>query len=120
MQNFEISPYIHANKNFLHSLSKSKSENKRRHLLKKANSTQLLSLVEICLNILTSRFDLTSRQRHRLFPHADFLRQLARSRSEKGARKLIIQKGNGLPGLFAAVLTPILIELARSAFTKSS
>ncbi|CAK5044254.1 unnamed protein product [Meloidogyne enterolobii] len=55
---------------------------------------------------------LTPRQKNRLMPYACFVRKVSRARSERGAR-LALQKGNGI-GAFAALLTPILIELARS------
>jgi hypothetical protein len=38
---------------------------------------------------------------------------MARMRSEKGARKLVVQQGGGAPAVFAALLTPILIDLAQ-------
>jgi hypothetical protein len=119
MHQFEISPFIYHNKDFLKKLSQTRSSIKCKYILKKATTTQLLALVEICLNILISRLNLTARQKRRLFPHAQFLRQLSRARSERGARKLSIQTGSGVPGLFAAILTPILIELARGAFSKN-
>jgi hypothetical protein len=34
-------------------------------------------------------------------------------KSERGARKFATQTGSGIQGLFAALLTPILIELLR-------
>lgn len=110
----QINPLICNNKNFLNKLAKTKSSNKRHKLLKKATTEQLLAIAEICLNIVTSRFSLTTRQKQRLLPYVDIIRQMSRLRSQKGARKLIIQKGSGLPGLFASLLTPILIELAKS------
>ncbi|KAL3075585.1 hypothetical protein niasHT_034952 [Heterodera trifolii] len=58
---------------------------------------------------------MTTRQRKRLLPYASFVRTLARRRTEKGARKLLVQTGSGLGGVFAALLTPILIDLARTA-----
>lgn len=109
-------PLIIENSDFLKKLAKTKSRRKTHHLLKSASSQQLLSLVEIALNIVRSRFKLTTRQKKRLLPHASFVRHISRVRSERGARKLFYQKGNGLPiGLFASLLTPVLIDLARSA-----
>jgi hypothetical protein len=44
---------------------------------------------------------------------------MSRLRSERGARKLIVQKGSGAGvGLFAALFTPILLELAKNYLTK--
>ena len=111
--NSKISPLVCNNKNFLLHLARTKSQNKRKRLLKSACASELLALVEICLNILRSRFNLTTRQKKRLLPYADFVRRLSRARSERGARKLVVQTGSGIGALFPALLTPILIELAR-------
>lgn len=87
------------------------------HLLKTCSSDQILCLIEIMLNLLKFRIKLTKRQREKLLVHASLLRKLAYKRSEAGARKLLVQKGSGF-GFLAAVLTPVLIELAKSAIEK--
>jgi len=115
-----ISPLILENGKFLSLLSKTKSEKKRRRMLKLANSQNLLAIAEICLNIVKARYKLTTRQRKRLLPYAGFVRQMSRARSEKGARKLLIQKGSGVGGVLAALLTPILIELGRKIIKNDS
>uniref|UniRef100_A0A914I3E4 Uncharacterized protein n=1 Tax=Globodera rostochiensis TaxID=31243 RepID=A0A914I3E4_GLORO len=74
---------------YLCALSKTKSVGKRRRLLKAASTQQLLALAEICLNIVKARFALTTRQKRRMMPYADFIRRLSRSRSERGARQLL-------------------------------
>jgi hypothetical protein len=101
-------------KNFIAKLSKIKSSRKCRRLLKDSTRKELLALAEICLNIASSNFPLTTRQKKRLMPHAGFIRRMARLRSEKGARKLVVQQGSGAPAVFAALLAPILIDLARN------
>ena len=111
-QQSKISQLVCNNSNFIRTLARTKSQHKRRKLLKKACSEQLLTLAEICLNIVRSRFRLTTRQRKRLLPYADFVRKISRIKSERGARKEIVQKGSGLPGFFAALLAPILAQLA--------
>lgn len=118
MQNIEFSPLIHSNSTFIQQLARCQSETKRRRLLKTATTKQLLALAEICLNIVASRFQLTTRQKKRLIPYADFVRRMGRMRSERGARKFALQRGGGAGGLFAALLTPILIELGRLAGSK--
>ncbi|KAL3107679.1 hypothetical protein niasHT_018812 [Heterodera trifolii] len=50
----------------------------------------------------------------------DLVRRLGRARSERGARRVIVQKGAGVGGLFAALLTPVLIEVAKSFVTKNA
>lgn len=117
----QFSPTISANHQFLRSLAKTKSHQRRKRLLKAATTQQLLSLVEIALNILRNRFRLTHRQKNRLLPFAQFIRQLGRIRSERGARKLVVQKGGGLPiALFSSLLTPIIHELARTLINKAT
>jgi hypothetical protein len=109
----KISQNVCSNCDYLRTLSKTRSDRKRIRILKTANGEQLLAIAEVCLNIAKSRFKLTARQKHRMIPYVDFIRRMSRARSEKGARKLIVQKGGGV-GLFAAILTPILLELARN------
>lgn len=111
----KIGPIVVDNFDFLKALARTKSARKRKRLLKKAGTNQLLAIAEICLNIVCSRFKLTTRQKKRLVPYADFVRRVSRLRSERGARKLIVQKGSGIGGVFAALITPVLLELARNA-----
>lgn len=110
----QLPSLVQDNADFLRALARTKSHNKRRRLLRHAGAAQLLSLVEICLNILCETLPLTKCQHRRLKPHATFLRRLSRSRTEHGARRLLVQQGSGVPGLFAALLTPILELLAQS------
>jgi len=116
--NTQISPLIYENIDFLKSIVKTKSINKRKKILRKATTSQLLSLVEISLNILKSRFKLTARQKNRILPYTDFVRKLSRARSEKGARNLV-QKGGGLSAL-PAIITPIILEVLRNIITNSN
>jgi hypothetical protein len=109
-----IGPNICDNIGFLRTLSKTKSETRRRRLLKKATSSELLAIVEICLNIIKSRFRLTTRQKKRILPYAGIVRSISRIRSERGARK-ILQRGGGFPiAAAAAILTPIIIDVVRN------
>src|SRR5688572_13497294 len=81
---------------FLKLLARTRSLRKRKRLLKRATSSELLALCEICLNIVRQRFQLTTRQRKRILPYADFVRRCGRARSERGARRLLVQKGTGI------------------------
>ena len=101
--NIKIGENICNNIEFLKQLSRSTSEQKRRKILKTATNCEILSLVESALNIVKGRFCLTTRQKTRIDPYKNFLRQLSRIRSEK------VLKGNGI-GAFAVFLTPIIIE----------
>ena len=103
------------NLDFLKRLAKTKSIKKRRRILKNATTDQLLALAEISLNICIGRFPITTRQKKRMMPHVSFVRRMARLRSEKGARRFVVQKGGALPiGLFASLLTPIILKLTQS------
>ena len=116
----KIGPLVSEHKEFLSQLARTKSEQTRIRLLKAATTEQLLAIIEISLNIVRSRFDLKARQLKRLFPYADLVRRISRSRSKRSARKLIVQTGGGIPGFYPALLTPILIELARTITSNPS
>ena len=116
----KIGPLVTEHEQFLTKLARTRSEANRIHLLKSATTEQLLTLVEICLNIVRSHFPLSTRQKNRLLPYADFIRRLSRARSERGARKLFVQTGSGVPTLLPALLTPILIEVAKSIISNNS
>lgn len=109
-KSFKIGENIFNNIDFLKRIAKSKSPQKQKHSLKKATTGELLAIVEAALNIVKSRFKLTTRQKHRIVPHAEYIRRLARIRSERSAKRLV-QKGAGIP--LAAILTPIIIEAIR-------
>ncbi|KAL3085955.1 hypothetical protein niasHS_008997 [Heterodera schachtii] len=80
------------NYEYLKSLGRTTSHKKRRHLLSSADCEELLTLVEICLNLLNGSFCLTRKQKQKLLPFANTIRRLARVRSEQSARKLILQQ----------------------------
>jgi len=82
------------NLTFLKKLSRSRSDKRRWRLLKYATADELLSLVEICSNLLKPKqFCLSSRQIARLQQFAPIVRALARKRTEQGARRFVIQQG---------------------------
>ena len=105
--------------NFLQKLAKTKSEGRRCNYLKGASSDQLLSIVEIAKNLVNSNFPLTGRQKNRLLPYANCIRKLSRARSERGTKRLILQKGDGL-GFIPALLAPIIVEAARQLISSKS
>ena len=106
----KIGPRISKNFKFLKTLGKTRSKNKRSKLINLASADELLSIVEIAINILKANFNLTKRQRNKLVPFADLVRKISRSRSEKTARKLI-QRGGNIAPFIASLLLPILINL---------
>uniref|UniRef100_A0A183C7L2 Integrase catalytic domain-containing protein n=1 Tax=Globodera pallida TaxID=36090 RepID=A0A183C7L2_GLOPA len=70
----------------------------------RAGCEELLTLVEICLNILNGSFCLTNKQKQKIAPFANFIRKLARARSEKKkmTNKLILLPIEHYRGLVAA------------------
>src|SRR5688572_10081878 len=87
-----IGKLIYENCNFLKILAKTRSIEKRSDILIQVNPSQLLALVEICLNILQNKFKLTVRQKRRMHPYRNFIRRLSRVRTEKGAKKLVFEE----------------------------
>ena len=95
---------------------KKKSDKKKNALILRATPEQLLAIVEICLNILRFNFPLNKRQRLRLSRYADYYRQIARARSEQGARRQIVQQGSGIA--LASILVPVVSALAEQLLRK--
>ena len=111
-----VGPTILSNKEFLTRLCRTKSEKKRRRTIHEASTEQLLAIAEIALNVLKGRLPLSSKQRERLVPYADFVRHLSRARSHAGARR-VIQVGGG--PLLASLIAPVLLELGRALINGS-
>jgi len=97
---------------FLKKITKSKSLKKQSRYLKLATDSELLAIIECAYNILKGRITLTKRQKNRLIPHIEIIRQIGRSRTSKGIKK-VLQRGGGI-GILPALLTPILIEAISS------
>jgi hypothetical protein len=114
---YSFGPHIKENLAFLQKLAKTKSDKKKNTLVLNATADQILAIVEICLNILRYNFVLKKRQKNRLAKFADYYRAIARTRTEKGARKQIIQKGNGIA--LAAILIPIVSAIASHFIEKA-
>ena len=110
-QRIHIGERIFVNLSFLKKLCRRRSDKTRLNLIKNANFDELLSLVEICINILSNNFSLSERQKLRLSPFANVIRNLSRKRSEKAAKELVIQNGSG--GFLISLLTPIIVEAVR-------
>lgn len=112
---YKFSPYIGENLKFLQKLAKTRSDPKKKALILKASSDQILAIVEICINILKSKFTLTPLQRKKLALYAEYYRKIARTRTEKSARKRI-QEGSGVA--LGAVLVPVLSVIAQHLLEK--
>ncbi|KAL3071663.1 hypothetical protein niasHS_016338 [Heterodera schachtii] len=98
-----VGQLIKENAHWLCAFARTKSSKKCKKFIRKASTGQLLELVEICLNLVASRFRLTTRQKKRLMPYVNTVRRMSRARSERGARRVLVQKGAGFGGLFAAL-----------------
>jgi hypothetical protein len=120
-----IGSKVHDNESFLRCLHTSRrSIQKRKRIIQEASTEQLLTLVEIALNILYSRVPFRVGQRTRLIAQAENIRELSRVRSPNSARRVLLnserfaqlQKGKGLPlaiplaSLFASIILPFITE----------
>jgi hypothetical protein len=109
----EVGPLIHEHCQFLKQLV-TKSLKRRKKLLNEMKAEQMLALSEICLNILLNRFQLTPRQKRRMAPYVDFIRQMGKIRSERGAKKVILKKTSNSPkDLFPSILNPIIKHICK-------
>lgn len=98
-------------RDWLRQLARTRSAAKRLELLNAANTDQMLTLVEIAANIIASHFRLAPRQHNRLQPYAAHVRRLGRTRTERGARRTVIQKGGN--AFLPLLLGPVIAEVAR-------
>ena len=114
---YEFSPYVEENFEFLKALANTRSENRKHQLLANATADQVLAIVEICANILNSNFILNNRQRRRLARYADFYRSLSRVRTERTAKRRILNQEGGALAL-GALLVPVLSVLAEHLLQK--
>ena len=105
-----ISNLVIKNFTFLKKLCRTNSNKKREELIKCASFEELLSLVEISLNVLKQKFVLTTKQKKRLLPFAEQIRKLSSRRSIEGARKTI-QIGGG--AFLVTLLAPVVWEIAK-------
>lgn len=116
------SPLLKNNAPFLINLAEHRRSSTRcKKIIQEATSEQLLSIVEICLNILRSRFPINNCQKKLLQNKAAIVRQISRLRSEKAAKQ-VFQKGQGIPAVAALVvsfLVPILSDFVSKKIINS-
>lgn len=112
---YQFTPHIRDNVDFFKKIAATKSDRRKNDLLKEATADQILGLVEICANILKFNFTLNKHQKRRLAKYAEFYRSVARSRTEKSARKRL-QEGSGVA--LGAILIPVLSVLAQHLLEK--
>lgn len=111
-----VSQLVLSERLFLKKLLGAKNPQTFQKVISNATTGQILVLVEIALNLLKGRANLNNDQKSLLRKHANLLREIASTRSEKKARSLIIQRGGSLP--LTAILVPVLIEIAKSLISK--
>lgn len=93
---------IQINSEFLKNLH---SSSNAKTFIKEAKNDQILSLVEICYNLIKFRYFLNRRQLEALRKFAPQIRQLAKIRRREKAEKILIQ----LPvPFYRHLLTPLL------------
>jgi hypothetical protein len=111
------------NAKFIKRLARTKSSRRRTQIIQGANTDQLLALVETALNVIKAKQPFWTRhQRGKLYMHAQLIRKLARTRTPKSARRILLcgenqheQKGGGIPvialaGILSNVLLPYLTQ----------
>ena len=113
-----IGQSIFNNHLFLKKLSFTKSDRKRRQLLRLATNEELLAIIEIALNILKGRFELSPKQKYQLLPYASTIRQISRAKTPKGIKK-VLQTGGGL-SILPALIAPVIVEIIRSLSSRES
>lgn len=105
------------NYDFIRKLCRTRSSKKCAKLINAASDEQLLTLVEIALNILNRRFPLRPLYRQRLQPMADSVRLLSRARAPSSARRILQIGGNPF---LASLLVPIIVEAGRQLLSRGS
>ena len=96
------------------------SRQRRKHLIHNANTKQILALVEIALNLLKGRVPICANQKQRLGTHASDIRRLARVRSDKTARKVLLkseQQGSG-PFAVASIISRLVVPFIIDALSR--
>ncbi len=91
-------------KNNLQFLKKSLSTPNLKRYLNRASDDQILTIVEVCFNLINHRYLLTQRQLQSLKKFAPQIRILAKVRTRQRAENIL----NALPAIFYShLLTPL-------------
>ena len=89
-----------------------------RTLIQNATFTQLLAIVEICNDILNSRFILSRPQKIKLAKYGDIYRSISRRSSENNTRKYILKSlTTERPDVLSILIRPILKTIKDSGNT---
>ena len=102
-----MSERLFENIGLLYKLNGIKNTKKRQEALKYADRELIICLIECISAILKHQVNLNSEELGELRQHKDVLRELATTRSEQQARKLLVQEGSG----FLPIILPPLLSL---------
>ena len=105
-----MSTRIKANHAFLQLLARSTAE-RRRMLLKHATKDELMSLFEICLNILRGNLSIKGKDYEKLKRQRHLIRTLADKQVAIKEKKKIVNQKGGFIGTLAAIAVPALAQL---------
>lgn len=84
-----VGSVVQENVEFLSKLAQTKSRRVQIQLIRAASRSQLLAILETCINILKYRFPLKNQQKRRLKPYANYIRRIARKRTPEGVREIL-------------------------------
>lgn len=88
-----------------HSFFKNLLESDIKNCLQNASDSEILSLVEVCYNLIKYRYKLSAKEIKSLQSFAHQIRNLSKTKSRKTAEKILIS----LPKIFySRLLTPLL------------
>lgn len=105
------------NYNFLHVLSRS-SPTQKRALLRVANKRQILSLCEICLNVLSGTIPCNVKK---LRKYRNLLRKVLKKSSKiSHKRKIFINQSGGFLPLLLQAVAPILSTMLGQVLANST
>uniref|UniRef100_A0AC35GNI7 U-box domain-containing protein n=1 Tax=Panagrolaimus sp. PS1159 TaxID=55785 RepID=A0AC35GNI7_9BILA len=113
---YKIGPIVLRNIDFLKKLASTRSCQQRNKIIENASRDNLLSLVDVCFNVLEANIPLTRQRKTALTKHAQLLRALAECRSPKKARETLL-KGGGEEEIPDA--QPITLDRTQESTPKS-
>lgn len=108
---------INSNINFLKFLSTCNVK-QRKAILKLATKDEILSLTEVCINLLGGNIELTLSERKRLKKHSKTIRGVSGKIPFTQKKKLLVQRGGFLPLLLAPLLS-VLASVTGAAISRA-
>lgn len=117
---------------FLYKLTTTRSPKKRWQMVQEADRDELMSIIDVCANVLSKDFKLTPGQDRKIQKYGPLMKKLSRVRTQKSALRTI-QQGEGIVedpnarnkrrrirvvqrgGFLPSLLLPVLVEIASTA-----